>query len=482
MGCEKGSHGKIKMTAHSAFPRLFIVVFFLSSMPRIVVAETRDSPEPIENSFESMLKEAVSQRDHFLLDGAMHPVLGNLNEGNIERAVAIVEEHPDRIYLMHSFRLLAPYWARFDPEGALEYFGVNLAEADKVGPMRVALKSWARSDPKAAIAWVNAHALGKDHSSLLAGAVMGWALKDLPAAEDYVRRMPQGKDRDQSIRSIAEAQLHEEFEAFEKWVTTIDDSAEKENALAVATRFGRYVPELAFMVSQMRVSIEAAASARSESGPDLKSNEFESSLKRAVSVKDTSLLGERIHSVLEQLTEANLESCIAIVELHSDRINRLHAFTALVHYWAKFDPKGALQFSMENFTSVEKRYPMTGTLHSWAMKDPVAAVAWAAANAIGKYKPSLFQSVITGWALVDLPAATEYVRTMPPGIDREWSIRRIAKAHLHDGPEAFENWLATVNDPAERKIAVEFASPLGRFDGELMAMFKRLKKEISGNP
>lgn len=444
--------------------------------PQFAAAEAESDLSPESQSFETRLKDAVSQRDHFLLDRAMHPVLGNLNEGNIERAVAIVEEHADRIYLMHSFRLMAQYWARFDPEGALEYFGANLAEADKIGPMRVALQTWAMSDPEVAIAWVNVHARGKDNSSLLAGAIMGWALKDLPAAEEYVRRMPQGNDRDQSIRSIAEAQLHEGTEAFEKWVTTIDNSAEKENAITVATRFGRYVPELALMVSQLRNSIESAATAESESGPDLKSNEFESSLKRAVSQKDTSLLGERIHSVLEQLTEANLESAIAIVERHSDRINRLHAFTALVHYWAKFDPKGALQFSMENFTSVEKRHPMTGTLHSWAMTDPVAAIAWAEANALGKYKPSLFQSAVKGWALVDLPAATVYVRTMPPGIDREWSIRRIAKAHLHDGPEAFENWLATVNDPAERKIAVDFASPLGRFDGELTAMFKRLKE------
>ena len=443
--------------------------------PQFAAAEAESDLSPESRSFESMLKDAVSQRDHFLLAKAMHPALEQLSEENLERAVAIVENHSDRIYRMHAFRLLARYWAAIDPVGALEYSNANLTEAEKVGPMSVALQSWARFDPEAAISWAREHVLGEFRSSVFEGAVGGWASVDLSAAAKYVRIMPEGIDRERSMRQIAKAQLHEGAKVFEKWIGSIENPTERESAIGFASRYGRFDPDLVAMLERLRDSTDTSASGpEKDSGPE--NSAFENLLKDAVSQKDIYLFGKGMMVALEQLNETNLESAIAIVERYSDRIHRMHAFDSLVRHWAMIDPVGAVEYSLENFNGEEVSYPLSAALHSWARHDPEAAIDWAEKNVLGKFQRSIFQGAILGWVLVDLLAATEYVRTMPPGIDREWSIRRIAKAYLHDGPEAFENWLATVDDPAEKKIAIDTGASWGRFDAELSAVIQRLKE------
>ena len=91
--------------------------------------------------------------------------------------------------------------------------------------------------------------------------------------------------------------------------------------------------------------------------------------------------------------------------------------------------------------------------------------------------------MILGWALADLPAVTKYVRTMPAGPDREWVVKRIAQAHLHRGAGAFEVRFRSVENPADRKTALDYVSRHGESDPELELVFKKLRSKIEeGDP
>ena len=214
-------------------------------------------------------------------------------------------------------------------------------------------------------------------------------------------------------------------------------------------------------------------------GSDPNNEVFEEMLRDAVSQKDHFLLARRMYPALENLNEENLGRAVAIVERYSDRIYREHAFDLLARYWARIDPEGALDYCLTKLSEAERHHPTSAALYSWAMDAPESAIAWAEKNTLGKYRRSVFQGAIIGWALVDLPAATEYVRTMPQGVDRKSSIQCIAKAQMHYGMEAFEGWLRSIEEPAERQLAIDWVAPRwGRFDPEMKAALRRLGDEI----
>ncbi len=104
-------------------------------------------------TFEARLREAVSQRNHFEMASRMFPTLRELDQGNLKRAVAIVEGHANKLLRAQTFDLLLRYWAMFDPKGALAYDLGEFADLRSSYLVSGILQTWATYDPTNAIEW-----------------------------------------------------------------------------------------------------------------------------------------------------------------------------------------------------------------------------------------------------------------------------------------------------------------------------------------
>ena len=159
----------------------------------------------------------------------------------------------------------------------------------------------------------------------------------------------------------------------------------------------------------------------------------------------------------------------------------MHAIDLLVRHWAEIAPIDAVDYCFTSLTEEYRFTPLRTALFVWARNDPVGAISWAEKNVLGKYRRSFFKALINGWALTDLDSATEYVRTMDVGVDRDTAIQAIAKSHLHYGVEAYEKWLFSLVNAADRKKALEFSARWVRWDQELSEMHGRLKARLASD-
>ena len=241
--------------------------------------------------------------------------------------------------------------------------------------------------------------------------------------------------------------------------------------------------QIGFLI--IAICFALAGSRLEASGPRMRSlpatDTFAQRLEEAVTKRDHYSLNVAMIEALDDLTPDNLEAAIAVVKNSSDKVYRIHAVDNLVRYWAEFAPRDAIHFCFSDLTEEERLNPLRTALFVWARSDAEGAIAWAEGNVVGKYKHSFFQPAINGWALTDLGAATEYVRTMDVGVDRDAAIRAIAKAHLHSGVDAYEKWFSTLDDRAERKKALDYSARWVRFDPELSQMLGSLKERLSSD-
>ena len=123
---------------------------------------------------------------------------------------------------------------------------------------------------------------------------------------------------------------------------------------------------------------------------DTNTETFEEALRDAVSQRDHFEQTRKMILVLEGLSPDNIQGAVATVENYTDRLLRHQGFYVFVRYWAKIDPRGALDYSVARFADRKRAYHVSGAPQSWAIYDPQSAIKWAEQNALGKFGGSAF--------------------------------------------------------------------------------------------
>jgi hypothetical protein len=114
-----------------------------------------------------------------------------------------------------------------------------------------------------------------------------------------------------------------------------------------------------------------------------------------------------------------------------------------------------------------------------ALRDPLRAAAWADAHRGRDYASGMPARVATAWALKDVDAAFAWLRTQPPGEERDWAVERAFRRWLSRDREAATQWLREAESGAVLEPAIDLLarSLAARFPRKAIVWAKRIADE-----
>ena len=125
--------------------------------------------------------------------------------------------------------------------------------------------------------------------------------------------------------------------------------------------------------------------------------------------------------------------------------------TLLATWWARFDPAGARDWTVRDWTAAHISV-LAAILRTWAARDPEAAWVEAQKLPVPLQKDVASDAVIMGWREPgrDLD---EFVAKLPPGATQQRAAETLARRRVVTmGAERALAWVETLPDPAFREI------------------------------
>ena len=223
--------------------KLLIAVLWLTTLGAAftlgqhLADESKREPQPQAREVRDLLSEALRDRDVLSRTARLSQTLRDLEERDLESAVAVFEAQ--RLGVTDSeVRLLMLAWCRFDPAGALAW-----ARAWQ-GPWRTtlvrsAMYAWAFRDPNGAADAFRA--LGKpDRDEIRASLVSGWARSDArQGLTDFLFSRPASTERSRFVGVLLAELTKEGPESIRSWAESIPaDAPNKAKTTAFLTAGG----------------------------------------------------------------------------------------------------------------------------------------------------------------------------------------------------------------------------------------------------
>lgn len=130
---------------------------------------------------------------------------------------------------------------------------------------------------------------------------------------------------------------------------------------------------------------------------------------------------------------------------------RFTEYGILLHAWGQVDPRGALDYALENTGTNFARQTI---LASWAAYDPEAAITFAEVTHKGDSANPLLVGVIRGLVAEDLNRATSLMQTLPRSRERGDALEAILPLLLAEGIDHAITWSNGLTDDALRSGAI----------------------------
>jgi hypothetical protein len=318
--------------------------------------------------------------------------------------------------------LLAEWWARFDPEGALRWTGADF-RADNARVKAAVYRAWARRDPGALPA---AEAdKGPLWEASLIGALEGWEESGRPGLLEYVEAMPAGPARRTALGVVARRKVMRDGpeEAF-RWVADVAGPADSPAGLSLRRELGHRVVGAA-----AEIDPEAAArwvETRVE-GPD------GAALTRRLVARWVRRDPEAALAWLEALPEVRAQAegvnWAFLRWLHLDRDGALawlqatgaapwldRALANAAQVRAAEDPTAALEQAGQIADAELRDATRARVARVWFLNEPEAARAWVESSDLPELlKPKIFQIPPAMRPRPRRQAGTEGEAGQPPG-------------------------------------------------------------------
>jgi hypothetical protein len=157
---------------------------------------------------------------------------------------------------------------------------------------------------------------------------------------------------------------------------------------------------------------------------------------------------QRVSALLQQLGPEQLDDVragFASIFMDLGEIDQV----LLVEWWARFDPKGALDWAYATWQAQDPA--ITSTIYrAWARQDPLAALEEAEKVPIDDLQIRYMQASLAGWEESGLPGLLEWVKSRPQGPRRQLAIAVVARRKvLREGPAAAFSWAEGFDDEDE---------------------------------
>jgi hypothetical protein len=297
--------------------------------------------------------------------------------------------------------LLAEWWARFDPEAALEW---TRREAIGRHPSvaATALRTWAARDPEAAKQVVEKNPSPEQRRASTEALIQGWEESGQPGLTDYVANLPFGVERQTAVARMARRKvLREGTEATFRWAERIPGDAPDKFKLHVYRRVASAVAE---------VDPHAAA---------------------------------------------------AWAERHSDGEHGDGLFRRVGVRWAKRDGQAAMEWLASVPAGEQRDIGVQETYRTWLGVDREGAKAWMRGGEIEAWREpalALFAAII---AAEQPEEALDWTARIADAERREETIVMVGRSWRASDPEAAQAWLdrAELSEEARERINQPLRKP-----------------------
>jgi hypothetical protein len=275
--------------------------------------------------------------------------------------------------------LLATWWARFDPDGALDWTTRNWTAAH-ISVLAAILRTWAARDPKAA--WAEAQRLHVPLQREIAAdaVIVGWRDADGARLDEFVASLPAGPDQQRAAEAVARRQvIRLGAQRALAWVEGLTDPAYREvmrPRVAGAAAFADPSIAAGWAAPQITASPRTSGLARRVATRWVRS-EPEAAMAWLKSLPDG---GDREDGVLESYRDwltVRRNEAVAWIQRQPVEPWLEPAFALYARRELAFrDPKAALELA-GRFSDADRRdTTSTYIARSWLERDYAAADAW----------------------------------------------------------------------------------------------------------
>lgn len=116
-------------------------------------------------------------------------------------------------------------------------------------------------------------------------------------------------------------------------------------------------------------------------------------------------------------------------------------------WWARFDPRTALLWTNQNWTTRNSIPVHRGIMREWGRNDPIDALASTVSAPNDVVARRWVDSILRGWDESVIDGALSYATSMAMGPGRQWALYVVTRRRvLRDGPESVIAWAEDLPD------------------------------------
>ncbi len=362
------------------------------------------------------LREALLERDMLLRTESVARILQQLGPDSAQDVFEVFEtawldQGSTELFL------LAEWWARFDPHGALEWAEGEARTAQTYVPYQV-MRSWATHDPQAAFA----RSLETSYLKPLRqheyrdAVIGGWEESGRQEVFEFIRDLGPGEQRQRAIRGFARRMvLREGLETSFAWADSLPEEdrlfklnvirriashAAKEDPVQTAAWVKKYENTYHFRSLPQRVSIQWAH------------NDPVATMKWLAGLpegRDTDL---GVREAFRVWTRLDYDGAVAWLESEPHARYKDEAVALVARHLQIGEPERAIEMSREIVNEDTRIGTLVTIARSWGVQDKVAAEEWV--NGTSTLTPKQKKLALTygeRWRRSILIAAEKRART-----------------------------------------------------------------------
>ncbi|MEZ5330277.1 MAG: hypothetical protein R3F19_34955 [Verrucomicrobiales bacterium] len=362
------------------------------------------------------------------------------------------------------------HWATTDPETMMRWAHADQAmltngsfSIGNAADRRIlALQALAKITPSQAVAWLEARAesaaSGLPEIATLAAT---WAGQDAVAARSWANTLTDPQQHKDALVAIASATASSDPHGAAALLASIDwdvmESPRVSGGMQPIWRGGEYLTCIGVDLITDGQSVASTVLGQ------LARHDPATAMAYVAEISDRTLQSDARDSVWQTVIEENTAMAITMATTSANQ-GETKPLQNLVRKLAKDDPSNAFELAQKLAADLPAE-AAEAVLHSTmrAVADPELAVALISElnpQTQGLIPPAAFGHLVREWSEADLAGATAWVSTLPPGIDRDYSISSlVSTAQTLDTHSDFSSVLELadmIENPARRRnIATE---------------------------
>lgn len=347
-------------------------------------------------------------------------VLSGLGKSDPERAVTLAGEmagtHEDRMI----YRVLFDQIARGDLASALAYLPLAPVGEARENALRTLSAAWSEKDMVGALNWAEALGEAGDRTAALEPALAALAKED-------PRRM-----FDLALKYLSGDALERTVATGLKQLTLTDPSAA-----------GQVISQLPAGPWQTQAAFDVAHA--------LADQQPETAFAWLKTLPPGELQQAVLNKVMDLWSASNPADASQYVAHMAAGADQDAAASRLAQRLANTDRPDAIRWVNGLESESARNAALVSIASGWAQSDPAAATRWAGTLASDNpARAEAMRGALSYWVMTDAVAAANFASSLPAA-EQSNAIVNVATEWLKTDAASAQNWLATVNLPAEAK-------------------------------